>query len=399
MQTKINYEQIKTFFYCLPLYWAISGLFLVDSGDKKLVVLILLTIPFKLISYFKGDKNLNIDILGISLIIFSFISCYIYTTKGYSSSEIRTVLSLTFFYIFIFNKSNIINHRIMSCVLFITASISVYNTYDFVFLSDIGRGYWYINAIPYANQLSMLLMFALFNFTKDTTKTRYLSLLSSGLFLCSIFISDTRGAWVSLFLCSIIAMIIFRKSLIKDKLLLSTIIISTMIILLATKNNISERLEQTKTEISAISKDNLNTSLGIRIQLWSLGLKFIKEDFSLTGYGQKGHLNKIKQLKKHGKIKGRLARFDSKNFHNDFIDRTVKYGLFGLSSLIFFIVFPLKLGFKSKDIEVKALLIITPLYMISACMSYISFSYSTNLATYLIIIMIATIINRESNRI
>ncbi|MEZ8321816.1 O-antigen ligase family protein, partial [Vibrio splendidus] len=145
-----------------------------------------------------------------------------------------------------------------------------------------------------------------------------LSALSFILLSINVILIDTRGTWLALIAVyiTIIALIFIKKR--NWKLTLISLLLFTTVIALIYPV-IESRVDRSIKEVELLEKGNLNSSWGIRVQLWTAGYDIIKKEKSWLGLGQTKHLELIQEMYKKGEVKKSLARFDNKNFHNSII--------------------------------------------------------------------------------
>ena len=97
----INRKQIYTALLLLPYFFAVTGMLVLDSGDKKMIPLFLISIIVSIL-VFKKETILNniqspfVWLIGISCIYIVFSYYY----HGASSRELRSLIATTLFLIF-----------------------------------------------------------------------------------------------------------------------------------------------------------------------------------------------------------------------------------------------------------------------------------------------------------
>ncbi|MEZ8341292.1 O-antigen ligase family protein [Vibrio cyclitrophicus] len=240
-----------------------------------------------------------------------------------------------------------------------------------------------LNPIPYSNFIGLLSIIALYlSYTSKSKSLSFFSSLSFILLSINVILIDTRGTWLALIAAYFtIILIIFIKKRNWKITLLSITIFTTMII--SSYPLIESRVDRSIEEIKSLNSGNLDTSWGIRVQLWMVGYDIVKGEPSLLGLGQTAHLEIIKDMYQEGKIRKSLADFDNKNFHNSIIDRTVKYGFIGALLYLSILLVPLSYGIKYFKSNYSPLLIIMPIFIFSAGLSYIPLSHPGTYFLYL----------------
>ncbi|WP_237668568.1 O-antigen ligase family protein [Vibrio toranzoniae] len=252
-----------------------------------------------------------------------------------------------------------------------------------------------LNPIPYSNFIGLLSIITLY--LCYISRSKLLSFFSTFSFILlsmNVLLVDTRGTWLALITVymTIIFIIFIKKR--NWKLTLSSLLLFSTVIILSYPV-IESRVNRTVEEVNLLRSGNLDTSWGIRIQLWMVGYNIVKDTPSWSGLGQKQHLKIIQDMYKKGDVRRSLATFDNKNFHNSIIDRTVKYGFIG--ALLYFLVLllPFVYGIRNFKSSYSALLIIMPIFIFSAGLSYIPLSHPGTYFLYLFTSII--LINKIKN--
>ncbi|OMO27909.1 hypothetical protein CSB62_22055 [Vibrio splendidus] len=379
------FRKLIQFIHLLPLYWAISGLFIINNGDKILVTLIIISLVTKLIfCLFDDNENLVFNFNNMVGIVFI---CAIYASlkyhqTGYSSSEIRVLISTALYSLISLPKN--IRYKSLIFVITLSSIYISYQTINIIEIKNLSRMNLPLNAIPYSNYTGLLSIIALY--LSYTSKNRLLSVLSTLSFILlsiNVILIDTRGTWLALIAVyiTIISLIFIKKR--NWKLTLISLLLFTTVIALSYPV-IESRVDRSMKEVELLTKGNLNSSWGIRVQLWTAGYDIIKTEKSWLGLGQTKHLELIQEMYKKGDVKKSLARFDNKNFHNSIIDRTVKYGFIGLILYIGVLVIPFIYGLKNFNSDHSSLLIVMPVFIFVAGLSYVPLSHPGTYFLYLL---------------
>nr|PMI94492.1 hypothetical protein BCU33_18055 [Vibrio lentus] len=379
------FRKLIQFIHLLPLYWAISGLFIINNGDKILVTLIIISLVTKLIfCLFDDNENLVFNFNNMVGIVFI---CAIYASlkyhqTGYSSSEIRVLISTALYSLISLPKN--IRYKSLIFVITLSSIYISYQTINIIEIKNLSRMNLPLNAIPYSNYTGLLSIIALY--LSYTSKNRLLSVLSTLSFILlsiNVILIDTRGTWLALIAVyiTIISLIFIKKR--NWKLTLISLLLFTTVIALSYPV-IESRVDRSMKEVELLTKGDLNSSWGIRVQLWTAGYDIIKTEKSWLGLGQTKHLELIQEMYKKGDVKKSLARFDNKNFHNSIIDRTVKYGFIGLILYIGVLVIPFIYGLKNFNSDHSSLLIVMPVFIFVAGLSYVPLSHPGTYFLYLL---------------
>ncbi|PMJ34800.1 hypothetical protein BCU24_06440 [Vibrio cyclitrophicus] len=377
------FRKLMQFIHLLPIYWAVSGLFIIHNGDKILVAFIAISLITKLLCSIVKIDNIKIEHnnLIILLLISTAYASFKYYYNGYSSSEIRVLISTLLYLTISFPK--LIRYRVLVYITTLSSMYITYQTMNIIEFEELGKMELPLNPIPYSNFIGLLSIIALYlSYTSKSKSLSFFSSLSFILLSINVILIDTRGTWLALIAAYFtIVLIIFIKKRNWKITLLSITIFTTMII--SSYPLIESRVDRSIEEIKSLNSGNLDTSWGIRVQLWMVGYDIVKGEPSLLGLGQTAHLEIIKDMYQEGKVRKSLADFDNKNFHNSIIDRTVKYGFIGALLYLSILLVPLSYGIKYFKSNYSPLLIIMPIFIFSAGLSYIPLSHPGTYFLYL----------------
>ncbi|WP_146492009.1 O-antigen ligase family protein [Vibrio sp. T20] len=327
----------------LPYFIAVTGMLVLDGGDKKIIPFFLLSIAVSIFLYKKEQliKNLQSPfILLISLVCLFTIFSYYY--HGASSREIRALIGSTLFLMFF--PYNLLSYRVLTWIV-LSSSIAIFlNSVYFNVYMGISRDAGYINPIPYATSCALI---AIVSFSllleQPSFKEKLIPSLAFILALPPIILSETRGIWLAIII-SILVIVIFKyikNPPSRNKLIV--ILLTTTVLLFSGaylfKEKITERYVRTVYEVEQIQSGNYNTSIGQRLQLWQIAPQLIKQK-PLLGHGNEKP--KLLQDKlKNNEISNLTFRLASHHYHNQFLNKMVKSGALGLILLISILVYPL----------------------------------------------------------
>ena len=178
------------------------------------------------------------------------------------------------------------------------------------------------------------LIIALYAHHKKDVKLTTLSVIGG---LCGIvgsLLSTARGGWVALPVLLVVILYIYRHSLSKRFFLtfFGIIVVASIGISQMPNNRIMER-------INVAQKDNGNTSLGARFEMWKSAIAMAKEK-PLFGWGIQGATEKRKQETEEKIATGNIGQFT--HAHNQYLDDLSKRGIVGLLALLAVLFIPLR---------------------------------------------------------
>ena len=186
------------------------------------------------------------------------------------------------------------------------------------------------------------LIIALYAHQKKDIKLTTLSVISG---LCGIvgsLLSTARGGWVALPVLLIVIIYIYRHSLSKRFFLtfFGIIVVASIGISQMPNNRIMERINVAQKDVQLyLDKNNGNTSLGARFEMWKSAIAMVKEK-PLFGWGIQGTTEKRKQETKEKVATGNIGQFT--HAHNQYLDDLSKRGIVGLLALLAVLFIPLR---------------------------------------------------------
>ena len=169
--------------------------------------------------------------------------------------------------------------------------------------------------------------------TKINWANKSIHLLAGLSGLYSIYLAQTRGAWVAIpmFVLLIGATFINRRWT-RKKLLMTASIFIVILAVFSSTNIVRERIEQATQDLSQFTEQkNSDTSLGTRLQLWNASW-IIFSDHPLVGIGKENFSASLKTLAERGIITVEAARYD--HSHNEILYNMATLGIFGLLGIL-----------------------------------------------------------------
>lgn len=332
----LNKKKLLELVTSLPILWVFTGLFLYPNGKKLMVVLVLISAITSV--YLFGIKSILDNIKANKLLwvlsAYSLFSFFAKTYYGYSSSLIRGLLCLlVFLAIFPPQLASKINFKHLIIIGTITSFFFVmFNT----FILHQGR-MWSINPIPYATFSASLSILA-FHYLLQGKGFKQCLLWLTTFFAAVIplLYSQSRGLWLALAIVMTVVIIKYFFNQKKSIYLFIPFILASAIAYYFSHDKITQRVEQTKSEIQEVIQGNLNTSIGLRLQMWKAGIILSKES-PFIGLGD-NHITYKEALAKKNTISTAAVHFT--HYHNQFLNDLVKYGLVGLTLLLLSITLP-----------------------------------------------------------
>lgn len=173
--------------------------------------------------------------------------------------------------------------------------------------------------------------------------------------LAAAYISETRGSWIALpFFILIGTLVLFRNKRL-NALYGSLILIVLLTLIGSFTPKIRERIDLASADVNQfVTRENIDTSIGIRFQLWKASINLFKEH-PLLGIGSKSFSKELLKMEEQKMISPTAAKnyFHS---HNDILFRSATLGIGGLIAILSLYLIP-SLHFlryiNSKHIELR----------------------------------------------
>lgn len=328
----------------LPFIWLSTGLLILRNGDKTMVAMVIISLITTLLVY--GLTTLKTNISTNKLLWLLCVICgyflFSYYYHGLSSREIRSFIAATLL-VAIF-PSSLLTKKFIIWLTVISALISFCFAYYCMIYMHWSRGAWPINAIPYGTLIAGISVIALsLSLTLTNYKEKAVTFLAFILSSYGLIITESRGVWLGFIFALTVIFVVFITTK-KIKITWRSVVIAIILISgvsIISKPLISQRLSQTHQEYSDIKSGDLNTSIGLRLQMWQSAPMLI-EHHELLGQGNQ-YLTSLDNLYHQGHISKSLYEAQPPHFHNQYVDYMVKKGIVGLILLLCLLILPLRL--------------------------------------------------------
>ncbi|WP_297475177.1 O-antigen ligase family protein [uncultured Photobacterium sp.] len=327
----------------LPFIWLSTGMLILRNGDKTMVAMIIISLITTIVVYGLTTLKRNLStnkMLWLQLIICSYF-LFSYYYHGLSSREIRTFIAASLFLAAF--PSSLLTRKIVIIFTIISAGVSFCYAFYFTFYLGLGRS-WPLNPIPYGTMLAAISLIALsLCLTSINNKEKVVTFLAFILSGYGLIMSESRGVWLG-FIFSLASIFVFFITTKKIVITWRSVVIALILISgisIISKPLISQRLSQTHQEYNDIQSGDLNTSIGLRLQMW-LSAPMLIEHHELLGQGNQ-YLTSLDNLYHQGRISQSLYKAQPPHFHNQYVDYIVKKGIIGLILLLCLLILPLRL--------------------------------------------------------
>lgn len=338
--TKINTSTIQKILIILPLFWIIAVQFWLSQGSKPLVAITLLIAICSAVLYRENRKTHNWfeDAWIWIMFLLSIFATISYELHGFSSQELRaTVIGLVFF---LFYRNGVVKLLDIQnlCIMSVISSTLLVAYYIFMLSGD--RYSLPSNALILSSiqGFAVILLLAL-NLISYQGKSPQVMITAAFIGFLSMFFVGSRGPLLAVF---VIALAILLKMLIRDRQYKVLLIISIMIVfstfLMSKYKVVSERVDYTLHEYQQMSKGNMDTSIGLRLQMYQAGIDFFV-DRPLLGIGgdKEDNLDKLSFTPTEA---GKQFIVNA-HLHNNYIDKAASSGLMGVVLFMLVLMYPL----------------------------------------------------------
>ena len=334
--------------------------------------------------------NINNTVADIALFSLSVAGVYILTKNNinlFKDTRIRVVLLITAGYYFInlivffINGTNFAKYLqtdiyfllavfVAAGIFYAKINLCVFFTGIRLALLFLGVSHFFIGPpiilsgyFDYSNiyisifaPVTVLMMFlSIIRYDNDSLINKLLGLAAfiSGFTL--IAASLIRLSWVVFIILTIVmSFLMFKKIIIsKFSLMISVVLLGVFIYFISANNIINNRFNGTFNNLSSWSSGkNIDTSVGLRLEMYSAGLKAFKEK-PFFGHG---YLNGTTQASKYAdsRVSNRISNFVQ--LHSEYITTMVERGLFGLLSLGILLLSPILIimrNYSKNDIYIR----------------------------------------------
>ncbi|PKF61266.1 hypothetical protein CW745_11580 [Psychromonas sp. psych-6C06] len=382
----------------IPLLWISTFMFGVEKADKILLIIVLVcaitSLSINRFSIVKYNWNHFPWIKWLLfLTMFGLVSDLVH---GFGSRELRALETATILLLFIDIRK--IKLSYITYLLLLAAICAFGIAYFYQNIDIVNRRTWPVNAIPFASYISLIITLSalLIRYTKNILQLCIL-ITSSCVGLGALIMTESRGPLLAL-VCTFILIFIYR--LIYSKLNWKVLFIGgalATLISIFSFSYIQERYNNTLKEMDLISNGYNQTSIGLRLSLYSTGLELIKEK-PILGYGKDIRSLQLTAMLEDKKLTKREYESLNWNFHNGFIEKGVTSGLIGIITMFFWLGMPIVYAWKSHR-EHFTLISAPPLLYFFASLTDTPSTNGSSYVTYLIFtgIILAFLINKKTN--
>lgn len=347
MTVNATIEKITEYFFALTIFFAFGFLYASARGHSYLSILVVISIILGVINFVYNKKTIALNsgcgVLLKTILMYGLVMIFNRLSHGEDSALVRITLFLTAFVFFVPKTALIKNYAIYGVIAggWVVGFLAIVEA-----SKGVVRVEGYTNAILFAQGalvIFILNLHIIFNESKAATK-KLITIIGAGLSLIAIYLSQSRGVWLSLVVVTTVYLFFNRDILVKNiKLMLSGAII--MFVAFSYNSNIFiQRVDDVKHDFIQMEQGNYQTSIGLRLVVWkSAWLGFL--EYPLIGVGKDGIDELKKQQVSEHKVNPVLLVGDGglgmPHAHNQYLNQLVMRGLVGFIPMMILLASPI----------------------------------------------------------
>jgi len=182
---------------------------------------------------------------------------------------------------------------------------------------------------------------------RDAVLIRSLKILGFVAGIYASIASGSRGGWIALPVFALIFMY-FKFGRLSLKAISSMLLVLVMagFLAYASSQAIHHRADETMSDLMTFQHGNLDTSTGIRLQLYKVAAEVVSEN-PIFGVGPQGFALEMDVMLKEGKITPMAADLGKGEVHNELLSKTAGMGIFGFVALLLIYLVPLRVFYRA----------------------------------------------------
>jgi O-antigen ligase len=324
------------------------------AGDLVLVILAIAGI-FIAISHKVSPFSIRELKLFNWLTLFYFLVICISILFSGKASELAHFISRELYYLFApFVALAIFKARVNISILLygikvgliLLAALVYFNTNTF----DV-RYSGSMNATAYGNIMGTMLLFSIAKISQENLTEKLFTLFAFFSGSLALIASGTRGAWIGVLITMFLYILIaYKKGELKSllKFIGLTMLMAIVLVNFVKFPNMESRVLLAKQQvINWVSGKDNNSSVGVRMEMWSASIKQINQELPLTGFGYR-NVNPV--IVKHASKEAQSQIIRYNHVHNTYLQHLIAEGVLGLIAILALLLLPLRVFFvKIKD--------------------------------------------------
>lgn len=340
MSELTNRNKLTSLLFLVPVIWMTTGMLWDGDGDMRLVPIVLIVVATSLVLFrFEIIKDNFKNSFWIKLLIVNGLFGIIaYEYYGFDSRELRATLVILFL-LTVTPRSLYTKSAMQWMFSLASLSVFIYSYYHQNYI-NLARGYWPINAIPFATICGLILI-SLVALLLIDFKGKSPIIIGGAILLSSValLLTQSRGPLIALLF--VVAIIFLYYSFKKKKSLTLMVFLGLILSIYSVLKIplVEHRVERTIQEYNKIQDGDLTSSVGIRLQMLAIGSELWKQK-PILGFG-KDIKHEFNRLEASERITPEVNQLISMTFHNGYLDKFVLYGIPGGVIFLVFLLYPL----------------------------------------------------------
>ncbi len=229
-----------------------------------------------------------------------------------------------------------------------------------------------INANIFGDIAVVMLFLSVIQVFSEKPKEQIITFVAIIAGIAAVFLSGSRGSWLSFIILSIVFIILIYKPFLsghKKRQLFLALFFSVLFSFIGTQTDAGKKITDAIVNIQSWDNgDQAYTSSGVRMEMWESSLEAAKQS-PWFGYGYRNsNIEVSKYVDSHNQT---IAAFT--HLHNEYLTNLVAGGVFGLLSMLALIFVPLIIfvkNIKNKETYSYALM------GVLLCTGYITFGFT-----------------------
>ncbi|HDO1322239.1 TPA: O-antigen ligase family protein [Aeromonas veronii] len=342
-----NIEKVTEYFFALTIFFAFGFLYASARGHSYLSILVVISIILGVINFTCNKKNIALNngygVLLKTILLYGIVMIFNRLSHGEDSALVRITLFLTAFVFFVPKTVLIKSYAIYGVIVggWVVGSLAIVEA-----SKGVVRVEGYTNAILFAQGalvIFILNMHVLFNENTAATK-KLITIIGAGLSLIAIYLSQSRGVWLSLVVVTAVYLFFNRALLVKNIRLILPGVIIVFVAFSYNSRIFIQRVDDVKYDFIKLEQGNYQTSIGLRLVVWkSAWLGFLEYPF--MGVGKDGIDGLKKQQVSEHKVNPILLVGDGglgmPHAHNQYLNQLVMRGLVGFIPMMILLASPI----------------------------------------------------------
>jgi len=195
----------------------------------------------------------------------------------------------------------------------------------------------FFNHIHFAHLILALSFLSLLSINRSRVENDWVILLKIGGFIAGLYVAiqtRTRGGWPAIPLVLLLWIYGQQFHNLRRKIIYaSSVLMICGVAAYSFTETISERANLIYFDLVGYSNGNVDTSIGIRLQLWKAAIELFLQN-PIVGLGVDGFANSMQSMFEQGRLTKAAAEMGNAEVHNEILAKCVSGGMGGLLSIL-----------------------------------------------------------------